>query len=225
MVSLSFRPLTAWPEGETAKRTPSPFRVDWEDTVELLRDELRRLRADHAVIEVGLRESDFRVGDGMPKMNAPAPWHPGVRVAFDAPGKGPLIYATDSYKDPTWSRQGALTGWQANLRAVALGLEALRAVDRYGITRKGEQYTGFRALPAGQTGSSGVLEPPMTRSEAVKRLLDAAGWDAAMADTVAGDSDLLATLFKRAKRAAHPDTGGNRTMWDDVNAAWGVLHT
>jgi hypothetical protein len=50
-----------------------------------------------------------------------------------------LVYATD-----------ACVYWQHNVRSIALGLEALRAVDRYGITRKGEQYAGFRAaLSAG----------------------------------------------------------------------------
>lgn len=38
--------------------------------------------------------------------------------------------------------------WQINLRAIALGLEALRKLDRYGITSRGEQYTGWRAIEA-----------------------------------------------------------------------------
>lgn len=45
-----------------------------------------------------------------------------------------LVYATD-----------ACEFWQHNVRSIALGLEALRAVDRYGISRRGEQYAGFRA--------------------------------------------------------------------------------
>jgi len=38
--------------------------------------------------------------------------------------------------------------WRHNVRSIALGLEALRAVDRYGISRRGEQYAGFRAALA-----------------------------------------------------------------------------
>jgi hypothetical protein len=45
-----------------------------------------------------------------------------------------LVYATD-----------VCAFWQHNIRSIALGLEALRAVDRYGISRRGEQYAGFRA--------------------------------------------------------------------------------
>jgi hypothetical protein len=45
-----------------------------------------------------------------------------------------LVYATD-----------ACDFWQHNVRSIALGLAALRAVDRYGISRRGEQYAGYRA--------------------------------------------------------------------------------
>jgi len=39
--------------------------------------------------------------------------------------------------------------WEANLRAIALSLEHLRAVDRYGVTtEEEEQYTGWLRLPA-----------------------------------------------------------------------------
>jgi len=44
----------------------------------------------------------------------------------------------DSFKD-----------WEANLRAIALSLERLRAADRYGVTtEEKEQYIGWLRLPA-----------------------------------------------------------------------------
>jgi hypothetical protein len=55
-----------------------------------------------------------------------------IQVASD-PAKR-LVYATDACED-----------WRHNIRSIALGLEALRAVDRYGISRRGQQYAGFRA--------------------------------------------------------------------------------
>lgn len=45
-----------------------------------------------------------------------------------------LVYATD-----------VCAYWQHNVRSIALGLDALRAVDRYGISKRGQQYAGFRA--------------------------------------------------------------------------------
>lgn len=53
-----------------------------------------------------------------------------------------LVYATD-----------ACQFWQHNVRSIALGLEALRAVDRFGISRRGEQYAGFRAALPARAGS------------------------------------------------------------------------
>ena len=72
----------------------------------------------------------------MPRANA-SPKSPAVVIAFESK-HGPLQYATDAF-----------THWQANVRAVALGLEALRRVERYGITKHGEQYTGWKQLGSG----------------------------------------------------------------------------
>lgn len=52
-----------------------------------------------------------------------------------------LVYATD-----------VCERWQHNVRSIALGLQALRAVDRYGISRRGQQYAGFAGYLA--TGSA-----------------------------------------------------------------------
>jgi hypothetical protein len=60
-------------------------------------------------------------------------------VAFNARairGAPRLLYACDRF----WR-------WQHNLRAIALGLEALRLVERYGIGDAHQQYAGYRALP------------------------------------------------------------------------------
>lgn len=219
MIPVTFRPLVSWPE-PTKDRRRAQFKASWSDTLDLLDRELHALGAKRCVIEAGFTERDIRA-DGWPRGNARAPEHPGVRLAFDSV-RGPLIYATDVYGQSAWGSD--LAPWQNNLRAIALGLEALRAVDRYGITRKGEQYTGFRALPAGQTGSAGAAPPPaMTKEDAARRLLDAARWEPGMLTIVLTDPDVRGTLWKAAARAAHPDTGGNPVMFADVTAAWAVL--
>jgi hypothetical protein len=63
---------------------------------------------------------------------------PGAEVSFELPGRGRVVFHTDAYKT-----------LHANLHAIALGLEALRAVDRHGITSTAEQYAGFAQLTAG----------------------------------------------------------------------------
>lgn len=85
---------------------------------------------------VGLNEWDLRQ-DGQPRANVRAHVHPGVELSFKSREHGQLTYATDQF-----------TEWQDNVRAIALSLEALRAVERYGVS-KGRQYTGFALLEAG----------------------------------------------------------------------------
>ena len=64
---------------------------------------------------------------------------------------GPMRYPSGRFY-AQWS--GDMPGWQANVRAVALTLESLRAVDRYGVSQHGEQYRGWQALPAGDGPTS-----------------------------------------------------------------------
>src|ERR1700675_3855774 len=84
------------------------------------------LDAKKLVFQIDVRESEIRL-DGLPSARA-RPNDPAVIVSFDSK-HGPLRYFCDQFTD-----------WQDNIRAIALGLEALRKVERYGITHRGEQY-------------------------------------------------------------------------------------
>lgn len=136
---VRFRPIERWP-GELRKgRKASPFRANWSSTLSQFDQELRQLKAKNVVIQVAMSEQDIRL-DGLPRADR-RPSHPGVIVSMDTP-YGPLSYPCDSYWD-----------WTDNLRAIVLALTALRAVDRYGVTKHGEQYTGWRQLGAGPVGN------------------------------------------------------------------------
>ena len=106
----------------------------------LLKHELERLQASNVVIEMDLTEVDIR-RDGLPRNNA-RPTTPRVCLSMDSP-YGPLRYPCDTF-----------LSWQDNVRGIALALEALRKVDRYGVTKRGEQYTGWKALPASRGSCS-----------------------------------------------------------------------
>lgn len=167
---VTFRPLLAWPHPSTPdweRRGRLTFRAGWDDTVNRLLDEIDRLDGSDILIGAGLAPDDIRQ-DGLPRANARQPLHPGVEVSFNT-RRGRLVYATDVCEN-----------WKHNVRSIALGLEALRAVDRYGITRKGEQYAGFAQLAAGET--------PADRG---RRLVAEAG------------------SIKAALIANHPDHGGD----------------
>jgi hypothetical protein len=174
-----FRPLPVWPyptTPPTERRSRWTFKASWSDTLQLLEHEISGLSGHDVVIGAGFRERDVRL-DGMPRADAQAPQHPGIEISFDT-GRGRLTYSTD-----------VCTFWQHNVRSIALGLEALRAVDRYGITHRGEQYAGFLALAAGG--------PDSTRGA---QLVEQAGG------------------VRQALMASHPDHGGDPTDFADVQA-------
>ena len=124
----------------------------WKSTLQLLDDQTRFLGLDGLVIiEAGFADWDLRLDRHGPLARAQESY-PGVVVSFTSRLYGPMRYATDAYEA---KYLGDPPGWQANVRAVALTLQALRAIDRWGVARRGQQYTGWKALSA----SSGVTFP------------------------------------------------------------------
>lgn len=198
-LNAKFRPIDVWPGAETKTRTYSPFSAEWSATTELLGRELRNLGARNIVCQIALREQDIRL-DGYPKANA-RPTHPGVILAFES-NFGPLKYACDRFSD-----------WRDNVRAIALGLEALRKVERYGITKRGEQYTGFRALPAS-------TQPVMT-TEAAARFIG--GFTRGVWQDLVRSAEVVAAAYRIAARACHPDTGGSTEQFQQLQEAKRVL--
>jgi hypothetical protein len=125
--------LGLWPGKLTERRKKAQFRAGYHDTINLLEFELRKLGASNVVLQVALEPRDIRM-DGLPRADARPMKHPGVILAFQS-RFGPLSYPCDTFET-----------WEDNLRAIALALECLRAVDRYGVTKRGEQYKGWDAL-------------------------------------------------------------------------------
>lgn len=159
----------------------SPFSAAWSTTVDDLAMELDMLRATGVVLELDMQPRDFR-GDGIPRAAAVAAT-PGIVLSFISP------------KIPTPVRYEvtAFDRWQDNVRAAALALRALRAVDRYGVTRSGEQYRGWQQLGAGHGAGDG---DPVRGAELVERHGG----------------------IKPALHAAHPDHGGEPDDFKDVIA-------
>lgn len=222
---VTYRPLDDWPDpaGLTEQRQPSRFEASWSTTLKLLGREIDALGDDGCVIEVAVERRDFRA-DGAVKALA-RPRHPGVVVSFDSERHGPLRYFTDRFCDSDYGNGDRfLVGWQANVRAVAKSLEALRLVERYGTANRGEQYTGWAQLGAGTP-----LGPPqpMTRDEAARVLLvgaDVPVTPAMVADLVTGaDLPFVATLYRIAARQHHPDAGGSAETFRKITEARDLL--
>lgn len=178
----------------------SPFDSSWSATLELLERELKHLGAKNVIVEVDCLPGAIRL-DGQLYANARVN-SPAIRLHFDS-DQGHLSYETDAFLH-----------WGDNVRAVALALEALRRVDRYGIGRGGEQYRGYLALEAG----TGIALGGMTSDDARDVLLKASrylAWDEVDAETI----------YRSARSTAHPDRqpDGDRTWWDEVEQAAKVL--
>lgn len=208
------RPLSdrTWLRSEL-KRKRSQFDTTWTKTLDLLGREIDHLGGHDVVIEVDVREQDIRI-DGMLRANARSD-SPAVVVAFDTRDHGPMLYRCDRYV-AQWHDQGP--DWQHNVRAIALTLEALRAVDRYGATETGQQYTGFKALPGGATPMP-AGDQGMTRTHAQAVVLALGGFT----EWPASDIGVKA-LVKRARRSAHPDANaGDHTEAYELDEALRVL--
>lgn len=188
-----YRPIDAWPGEQTVKRRRSNYGAKWGYTLRLIKRELSHLDAHTVVCQVALEAKDFRLTDGHPKAQARAS-HPGVILAFES-NYGPMKYAVDTFDDFT-----------DNMRAIALSLEKLRAVDRYGVTRRGEQYRGWQQL-----GSGIATNEPMSKDEAWRILLDLN--DEQAIDYPARNAESIKFLYKRAVKLHHPDHGGDPTLF------------
>lgn len=205
-VRFTVRPLDGWPRPETKYRKRSPFDSSWSSTVDTLAREVKNLGATDAVLQADIADRDMR-RDGWIRAGA-RPTTPRVALTVMS-NRGPLTFRCDRWD-----------GWQDNVRAIALGLEALRKVERYGITDTHEQYRGFGALPAASGGPTSI--------DAAKTLLiDASGSGAnlaALRDDPDGESHALKLLYRRAVKRTHPDVeGGSAEAFERVQAAASLL--
>ena len=217
MLRYTVRPISDRTWQNASSHATSQFTSTWTDTLDLLERELSALRASDLVIEVDVRERDIR-NDGLLRADAKAS-SPAVVLAFESK-HGPMLYRCDRYRTTPWRNRMAL--WQHNVRAIALTLQALRAVDRYGATETGQQYTGFKALPPGGI----ALGPaPMTVDEAAAFMAEHADPDhqiPGMARTLTHGRMVEAT-YKTAAKRLHPDAGGDTELFQQLQDAKRVL--
>lgn len=217
MVAIIYQPLTQWPAGRP--RTPAAERiharfnkpsrsepdgiggsrsvpsrsVPLTQTLKDLDRELCQVDARDVVIQIDVtNKADMRDDvrrDGRIRDDARV-HSPAVVLTFKRAGKTPLVFACDYFKR-----------WQDNLRALALGLEALRKLERYHIAQTGDQYRGWQALPASTTTALNVDQAAavLARSSLYP------------ADKIAHDSQVARLAVRVAASATHPDRGSGST--------------
>ncbi len=182
MLNARFVPIDQWPGKPTlsGQRQGARFRSNYLSTLDLLESELAKIRAKAILIEAYFTREQLR-NDGWPR-NTSIPTQPGVVISFDSP-KGHLSFPCDRYTD-----------YQDNLRAIGLALEALRAVDRYGVTRGAEQYKGWAQIEA----PSDTPKPDF----ASVFMEQHSGFHAA---DIYRKPDVFRAAYREAARRLHPD--------------------
>jgi hypothetical protein len=187
-------------------------RVPWPQTLDLLEREIGALMGRKSwqlddceyVLQVDVREDEIRL-DGQIRANA-RPGSPAVAVSFE-PKDGPLLFVC-----------GRFDHWQDNVRAIAKGLEALRMVDRYGITQSDEQYRGFRALPSGVP----MPAPKMTLEDAARFLILHGDCPTTVEKMLSGKG-AVDVAYRRAAKKLHPDAGGDAELFTKATEARNLI--
>lgn len=202
MPEFKFVRVVTWPRKQTpaASRRRAPFSAGHNRTLQDLGREIVHLGARQIVIQTHHDESQLR-RDGMPRSDARDPVFPGVILTFTT-SKGDFSYPCDTFDD-----------WRANLRAIVLTLERLRAIDRYGVTALGQQYTGFKALPPAPM--------EITREHAAKVLAEPSGFT--VGEILAGDTAVIDRVWRAAALKLHPDHGGSHELFVEAQRAAHVL--
>lgn len=195
-VSLDLKDFPSPRRPDDRKR--SQFKASWAKTLELLEYELMCQAASGIVIQVGVRPDQIRQ-DGWPYSNAGVS-HPAVILSFRDGENRPLSFPCDRFDR-----------YEDNLRGIALSLEALRAVDRFGVTKRGEQYSGFKQIEGPK---------PWTVDDAAEFIAIKAGTNA---KAVIEDASCYRVGYRIAARDLHPDAGGNPHEWKLLGDAKALL--
>lgn len=187
-MDLIYRAMPIWPHPPTPaynRRGPGTFQTAYPKTLRDLARELSFVDGREPQIYIGVHPEQIRRDGRLRSVNgrAPNPIHPGIEIQFDSP-LGRQVYHSD-----------ACERWTHNVRSIVLGLESLRAVERYGIGGRGEQYRGFLAELA---ESSSASTPTIRRGLVI----------------IERTGSVVAAL-----RATHPDNGGDAVDFASVNLA------
>jgi hypothetical protein len=222
---VTYRPYRVWPGRVYDAPGRSPFTASWASTLDDLDREVHQLQSDdrawradrlgepvEVTIELDIPTKALRRDGGL-LADARVGYH-GVVISFDS-RHGELRYLCDRYAVAAWAR-GALEPWKANVRAIVLSLEALRSVDRHGVTTAGEQYAGFKALDA----PSATLD---AQSEAAMFLARHSGMS--MFDLNPPVPGAVTAAYRAAARRLHPDVGGDPALFRRLIEARDLLET
>jgi hypothetical protein len=223
-MDITFETLDRWPYGGKGDKR-APFKASYPKTVDLLKDELRRVDARRAALQTGHYGDDIRM-DGLPRVNAKTPRFPGVSLSFE---KWIPNGTFNEQKQPLGTYEllefpcATFNDWEDNLRAIALTLRSIRETKKYGVGRvdRDQHYEGFkhRRVEA-RTGTDNNAKLTPDAAAAVIAACAEGGWTA---ETLLKSGTELESAYRQAARNTHPDFGGTAHSMAKVNEAVTVL--
>jgi hypothetical protein len=173
-----------WPVGqprtETHRRKPALFGrsgrgVHLLDGIDDVSQQLRMLGATNVVVTYNRKIKD-------------ATNDPGAAAYFELLKLGQHVFACDR-----WDRTGD------NFRAIALHVEAMRGMDRWGVGDVRARFAGYKALAA-----VGADVP----------------WWRVLGFEQRPTRDQAESKYRELMRQHHPDRGGNSNQAAEITAAW-----
>ena len=201
MLDARFRPLLKWTRKPALAYVNSQFKTAYNRTLDLLEHELGKLDARDVLIEAGFSLDKIR-NDGWPYAGS-RPDHPGVVLYFKTPD-GAMEFPCGTY--------GL---FEANIHAIALTLENLRAIDRHGVTLGHQQYAGFLALPPA---------PKEWTVDQAAEFIAAVDPKGPSAGSMIADSGVYRKAYRKAALALYPTLGPEQNDgWYQLSLARAIL--
>jgi hypothetical protein len=184
-----------WPIGRPRlpayQRKRSNFDTNRGRAIAGLLDEIRRLGGRNIVISSNLATYEKR-GQQIPYANQSVT-DPGFAVYFERKGRQ-QCFALDKY-----------TSIDDNIHAIELTIAALRGIERWGGAEMMDAaFSGFQALPSPEM----IMAMPQRKPRHV-----------VLGVNPEAPTEVRRALYRQLARRAHPDTGGTREAWDELQRA------
>jgi hypothetical protein len=202
-MEIKIIPITKWVGKKNDVPRSSQFRATYSDTLKILKFELEK--ADiygEAQLQMFIRPEDMRL-DGNMRASV-KPYEPGVKLVFQRLGEK---FFDEREQKWIWRLKtvsypcDAFDDWQDNVRAIALSMEKLRTVERYGVFKYGDIMDRL-SLPAADGKASSA-------DEAAQIISEFSGENAA---NIVAYKIKFADAYRQAVMRVHPDNADTGSM-------------